>query len=722
MTDLEKDTKPEQWEILHDSDTQDDPLLDCLEILAKIHDRPISRTVLRAGLPLVHNRLTVELVARAARRAGLASRILKRPVGDINTLELPAILLLENRRACVAIDIDHENQTMHVIWPESQGSKKISFLDLKARYSGYAIFIKPKYRIDSQRMTNPTDRSKNWFWGTVFSSWRIYRDVIVASFLINIFGLATPIFIINAYDRIIPNAAFETLWVLGGGVAIIYIFELVLRGLRGYFIDSAGKKSNLVLSSILLEKVFGLRMEARPKSVGSFTKKVQQLESIRDFITSFSITALVDLPFALLALAAIYYIGKDLVWINVACILLILLYAFIIQIPLKKSVGKAFHADAQKNAILVEGISGMETIKILGAESKVQRAWEESVSYIANWSARTRFLSSSVSHIAHFLQNLAIVAVVIGGVYMIANGQLSGGGMIACVMLSRRATAPMTQVVSLMTRFHQARNSLKTLNEIMALPSERPAEKIFLHRVNFKGGISIQNLSFTYPHQSMEILRGINLQINPGEKVGIIGPIGSGKTTLGKLMLGLYEPTRGIVAMDGTDIRQIDPAELRNFIGYVPQDVVLFRGSVRENIILGANDIDDSAVLRAAQIAGVSQFVEKHPMGFDMPVEEMGRNLSGGQRQTIAIARAILLDPPILILDEPTSSMDNRNESVIRSNLLKILHNKTTIINTHRTSLLEIVDRIVVLSNETIVADGTKQRIMEALKNGHLAI
>jgi ATP-binding cassette subfamily C protein LapB len=256
----------------------------------------------------------------------------------------------------------------------------------------------------------------------------------------------------------------------------------------------------------------------------------------------------------------------------------------------------------------------------------------------------------------------------------------------------------------------------------MALPSERPAEKIFLHRVNFKGGISIQNLSFTYPHQSMEILRGINLQINPGEKVGIIGPIGSGKTTLGKLMLGLYEPTRGIVAMDGTDIRQIDPAELRNFIGYVPQDVVLFRGSVRENIILGANDIDDSAVLRAAQIAGVSQFVEKHPMGFDMPVEEMGRNLSGGQRQTIAIARAILLDPPILILDEPTSSMDNRNESVIRSNLLKILHNKTTIINTHRTSLLEIVDRIVVLSNETIVADGTKQRIMEALKNGHLAI
>lgn len=722
MTTHEKPATPEQWGIINDSDNQDDPLLDCLEVLAKIHNRPISRTVLRAGLPLVQNRLTVELVARAARRAGLSSRILKRPLTDINTLELPAILLLDNRRACVAVDINHQTETLEVIWPESQGAKQISFKDLKLRYTGYAIFIKPKYRLASQRVGGPPDGSKNWFWGTVFSSWRIYRDVIVASFLINVFALATPIFIINAYDRVIPNAAFETLWVLGSGVAIIYIFELVLRGLRGYFIDSAGKKSNLVLSSILLEKVFGLRMEARPKSVGSFTKKLQQFESIRDFITSFSITALVDLPFILLALFAIWYIGKDLVWINVICIVLILAYAFIIQIPLKKSVGKSFQAENQKNAILVEGISGIETIKILGAESKVQRAWEESVSYIATWSARTRFLSSSVSHIAHFLQSLTVVFVIIGGVYMISLGQMTGGGLIACVILTRRATSPMTQVVALMTRFHLARNSLKTLNQIMALPSERPAEKIFLHRVNFKGGITLQNLSFTYPDHTTEVLRGINLQINPGEKVGIIGPIGSGKTTLGKLMLGLYEPTRGMVAMDGTDIRQIDPAELRNFIGYVPQDVVLFRGSVRDNIILGANDVDDSTVLRAAQIAGVSQFVEKHPMGFDMPVEEMGRNLSGGQRQTIAIARAILLDPPVLVMDEPTSSMDNRNESVIRSNLLNVLHNKTTIIITHRISLLEIVDRIVVLSNETIIADGTKQRILEALKNGHLAI
>ena len=713
---------PEQWDIVDDNDNRDDPLLDCLVILAKLHDRPISRTVMSAGLPLVKNRLTVQLVSRAARKAGLASRVLKRPLSHIHTHHLPAILLLKDRRACVAVEADHEGGSLQVIWPESEGTARIAIEALEKEYSGYAIFIKPKYRTESKRMTHPSDRSKNWFWGTIFSSWRIYRDVIVASFLINVFGLATPIFIINAYDRIIPNAAFETLWVLASGITVIYGFELVLRGLRGYFIDTAGKKSNLILSSILFEKVFGLRMEARPKSIGSFTKKLQQFESIRDFITSFSITALVDLPFSALALFAVWYIGGNILWTVLACIILILGYAFAVQIPLKKSVAKTFQADAQKNAILVEGLSGMETVKTMGAESNIQRAWEEAVSYIADWSARTRFLSSSVSHIALFLQNMAVVVVMIQGIYIIANGQMTGGGLIACVLLTRRATAPMTQVVGLMTRFHQARNSLKTLNRIMDLPSERPSDRVFLHRVNCRGDLSLHNLSFSYPDQTSEVLRSINLHIKPGEKVGIIGPIGSGKTTLGKLLLGLYQPTLGMVAMDGTDIRQIDPADLRHFIGYVPQDVVLFRGTVRDNIVLGTNDVDDSAVLRAARISGVSRFVEKHPMGFDMPVEELGRNLSGGQRQNIAIARAILLDPPVLIMDEPTSSMDNRSETLIKNNLLKTIPDKTTIIITHRTSLLDIVDRIVVISNETIVADGTRQRIMEALKNGHLTI
>lgn len=711
-----------RWDVIDDSDSFDDPLLDCLEVLSKIYKRPVSRTVLRSGLPLVNNRLTVELLPRAAKRAGLSSRILKRSLKSLLSVELPAMLLLNNRRACIAVSFDQRSQQIELLWPESGGSETIAIAEINDIYSGYAIFIKPVYRVDSQAESLDTNRSKNWFWGTIFSSWRMYRDVLVASFLINVFALATPIFIINAYDRIIPNAAFETLWVLSSGVIVIYLFELLLRGLRGYFIDSAGKKANLVLSSILFEKIFSLRLESRPKSVGSFTKQLQQFESIRDFITSLSITALVDLPFAFLALFAIWYIASSLVWIHVVCIVLILGYAFAVQIPLEKSVKKSFHAAAQKNAVLVEGLNGMETIKTLGAESNIQRAWEESVSYIANWSARTRFLSSSVLHFSNFFQSLAVVIVIIGSVYLISRGQMTGGGLIACVILTRRAVTPTAQVVNLMTRFHQARNALKTLNRLMSLPSERPADKVFLHRTDYKGAIALDNVSFSYADNSTEVLRNINIAIEPGEKVGIIGSIGSGKTTLGKLILGLYQPSKGMVALDGTDIRQIDPAELRKLIGYVPQDVILFRGNVRDNILLGTNGVEDSTMYRAAELAGVNRFINKNPMGFDMAVEEQGRNLSGGQRQSIAIARAILLDPPLMVFDEPTSSMDNSSEELIRANLIKVLQNKSAIIITHKTSMLEMVDRIIVISNETVVADGTKQRISEAINNGHILI
>ena len=716
--------KSNNWNLGGDTNTHDDPLLDCLELLAKMHNRSVSRNVLRAGLPLVHGCLTVELFARAAERADLASRVLKRPLKKISTLELPAVLLLDNRKACVVVKINHENGVATLLQPESgNGEKKVLIKVLAKVYSGYTIFVRPKYKDSShQNVEEKAGKSKNWFWGTIFKSWRIYRDVFVASFLINVFGLATPCFILNVYDRVIPNAAIETLWVLAAGIGVIYLFELLMRGLRGYFVDEAGKKANLKISATLFEKVFGLRMEVRPKSVGAFTKNLQQFESIRDFFTSFSITALIDLPFVAVGLFAIWYIAGKMVLIQIVCIILLLFYAFLIQIPLKKAVEKTFRASAQKNAILVEGLTGMETIKVLGAESYVQRAWEEAVDYIATWSARSRFLSSTVTHLANFIQSAAVVLVIIVGVYMIAAGQLSQGGLIACVILSRRAIAPMSQVVNLATRFHRARLSLKNLNKIMALPSERPPGKNFLHRTEFRGEIELKNISFTYPDQASSTLKDINLHISNGEKIGLIGPIGSGKTTLGKLILGLFEPITGMVAMDGTDIRQIDPAELRRYIGYVPQDITLFRGTVRSNIVLGTHDVDDSQVIRAAEISGVSEFVEKSSMGFDMEIGEQGQGLSGGQRQAVTLARAILLDPPILVLDEPTSSMDRSTESRIKNAINTILKDKTLIVITHRLSLLDLVDRIIVIDNGTIIADGAKSRILEALQSGQLHI
>jgi ATP-binding cassette subfamily C protein LapB len=724
MPEKDEKTPSSDWNLGGDTDTHDDPLLDCLMQLAKLHGRSASRTGLSSGLPLVNNRLTVELFPRAADRAGLSARILLRPLEKIITLQLPAVLLLKDRKACILVNIENGGQQLSLLLPETgMGEKTVTRQELEDLYTGYSIFVRPKFRLERQAIDEISPNSKRgWFWGTLFENWRIYRDVVVASFLINVFGLVSPFYVLSVYDRVIPNAAFETLWVLSIGITVIYVFAVIMRALRGYFVDEAGKKANLKMSAMLFQKVLGLRMEARPQSIGSFSKNLQEFESIRDFITSFSITALIDMPFVVLALLVIWWLGGIIVYIQIACIVLLLIYAFSIQVPLQKAVEKSFQASAQKNAILIEGLSGLETIKMLGAESQIQRAWEEAVSYIAKWSARSRLLSSSVNHFSFFIQSMSVVGVVIMGVYMISNGDLSQGGLIALVIVSRQAIAPMSQAVGLATRYHRAKAALKTLNQIMELPVDRPEGKNFLHRAEIRGEIEVENLVFSYPNQTVKILNNISLHIKAGEKIGLIGPIGSGKTTLGKLLLGLYEPLSGMVCMDGTDIRQIEPADLRQSIGYVSQDITLFRGTLRDNIAMGAHDVEDSTILRVAELTGVNEFVKKHSMGFDMEVGELGRGLSGGQRQCVALARAMLLDPPVLVLDEPTSNMDNRTEVLLRDRLSDVIASKTVILITHRASLLEMVDRLVVIDNGTIVADGPKASVLEAHKRGQLNV
>ncbi len=711
------------WKITNVGDTIDDPIADCLVILSKIYGQPISRTALRAGLPLENNRLSVGLTARAAGRAGLSSRVLSRSLKEMSTLELPCILLLDPDKACVLTDINYESQMLTVVKPESgMGKESLAIADLEKSYNGYAIFVHPSFdRIkDTSSLERP--KKKSWFWGKMLSSWRIYRDVLVASFLINVMGLATPFFILNVYDRVIPNSAFETLWVLAIGIAIVYFFSLLMQSLRGYFVDLAGQKASLNMSAELMEKTLGMKMSSRPESVGSYSNKIQQFDSIRDFITSFSITALIDMPFVALALLVIWYLAGPIVFIHIIAICFLLLYSIVIHRPLKTAIENTYQATSKKNAILVEGLNGLENLKMLGAESKVQKDWEDSISLITRWGSRSRFLSTSVNHIASFVQNGTVVAVVIAGVYAISEGFLTQGGLIAIVILTRQAIAPMTQFVGLLARYHRARTAYQTLKKIMMVPVERPPESTFLHRATLRGEIEFKNVSFKYPDQNAYALKDVSFSLKAGEHVGLIGSIGSGKSTLGKLLIGLYDPEEGMVTVDGTDTRQIDPNDLRCFIGCVPQDITLFRGSVRENIIMGHPDVDDEAILRAAQLSGVSEIVKKHSAGFDMPVGEQGRSLSGGQRQTVALARAVLHDPPILILDEPSSSMDARTERRLCNNLKSILEGKTLLLVTHRASLLTLVDRVIVLDNGSIRADGPKDNILEAIQRGQLSL
>ena len=711
------------WKISNVSDTVDDPIADCLVILSRIYGHPISRTALRAGLPLEKNRLSVSLAARAAARAGLSSRVLSRSIHQMSTLELPCILLLAAGKACVLTDIDFSAQTLTVIMPESgMGKEHLPIAELEKNYTGYSIFVHPSFdRLkDASTLERPTQKS--WFWGKMLSSWRIYRDVLVASFLINVMGLATPFFILNVYDRVIPNSAFETLWVLAIGIAIVYFFSLLMQSLRGYFVDLAGQKASLNMSAELIEKTLGMKMSARPESVGAYSNKIQQFDSIRDFITSFSITALIDMPFVILALLVIWYLAGPIVFVHIVAICFLIIYSLLIHQPLKTAIENTYQATSKKNAILVEGLTGLENLKMLGAESKVQKDWEDSISLIARWGSRSRFLSTSVNHIASFVQNGTVVAVVIAGVYSISEGFLTQGGLIAIVILTRQAIAPVTQFVGLLARYHRARAAYQTLKKIMTVPVERPPDSTFLHRATLRGAVEFKSVSFKYPDQNAYALKDVSFSLEAGEHVGVIGSIGSGKSTLGKLLMGLYEPEQGMVTVDGTDTRQIDPNDLRYFIGCVPQDITLFRGSVKDNIMMGHPHVEDEAILRAAELSGVTEIVRKHSAGFDMPAGEQGRSLSGGQRQTVALARALLHDPPILILDEPSSSMDARTEKRLCNNLKSILEGKTLVLVTHRASLLTLVDRVIVLDNGSIRADGPKDNILEAIQRGQLSL
>lgn len=699
----------------------EDGLLSALLCTCKLLHNPQSIETLTAGLPLVNNQLTPALFIRAAERAGMAAALVKRPLEDISNLVLPAILLLNDQKTCVLIS--KSNNHYQIVLPETDnGEKTVSFEELQTEYTGSAFFVQLKHQFDQRTADAITPTTKHWFWDVVFKSWPIYIEVIIASLSINLFALVSPLFVMNVYDRVVSNHALETLWVLAIGVAIVYSFDFIMKALRGYFIDAAGKRSDIILSATIFEKIMAIRMEAKPASVGAFANNLHEFESFRDFLTSATLTTLIDLPFLFIFLGIIAVIGGNLIYIPLAILPLAILGGLATQGPLKRSAAELFKYSAQKNATLIEALSNLDMLKSLGAEGQMQRQWEQNINQMARLSIKARFYSSIAVNLTAFFQQIASIGIIILGVYKIADGDLTTGGLIACTLLSGRAVAPIGQVAALLTRFHQAKASLASLNHLMALPVERDSGRNFLHRPAFKGNIEFKNVSFNYPDQPTKALDNVSFKISAGEKVGLIGRIGSGKSTIEKLMLAFYQQQEGSILIDDTDSRQLDPAELRRQIGYVPQDISLIYGSIKDNITLGATFVNDEAILNAAEVAGVTQFVNKHPAGFDMPVGERGAALSGGQRQSVAVARAMLLKPAIYILDEPTNAMDNSTEEAFKDRFAKQLSSNTLILVTHRASLLTLVDRLIVLDGGHIVADGPKQQVLDALKQGQIKV
>lgn len=701
--------------------SQPDDLLTCLQIVASTHGQVTTVHTLMSGLPAENGRLTPGLFARAAKRAHLSSRVVRAPLEALNANLFPVVLLLQGERACVLLSLDADAAQARVIYPQLPDAPvDVPLADLQRDYSGDAIYARPVQRYDARAPTVRGGRHDHWFWGVIGESRPLYQDVLLAAFLANLFALGMPLFTMNVYDRVVPNHAIDTLWVLAIGLMLMLVIDLVLRTLRGRFVDLASSRADVKLSAFIMERVLGMRMEQRPTSAGSFASNLRAFESVRDFIGSATVVAFIDLPFSVIFIVAIGWISWPMLIPLAVGGAVMVLYALAVQGRMHELAETTYRAGAQRNAALIEGLVGFETIKALAAESPIQRKWEKSAALLARVGAQLRLLSTTAGNTSAFVQQMINLTVVIIGVYLIADKQLTMGGLIACTMLASRAMAPVGQVAGLLVQYHTADTALTSLNELMAREVERPADTNFISRGFLKGAIDFRDVSFSYPGQASPSLRNVSLSIKAGEKVAILGRIGSGKTTLQKLILGLYRPTEGAVLVDGIDLRQLDPAELRHQMGYVQQDVMLFYGTLRENITMAAPLATDAEVVKATEVGGILGLVNQHPQGFDMLVGERGESLSGGQRQGVAIARAVVGNPAILLLDEPTSSMDYSSEDDIKRRLMDFAQNKTVVLISHRTSLLDMVDRIIVMDGGKIVADGPKDQVITALRQGRI--
>ncbi len=705
-------------------------LLDCLVTYTKFYHKPYTKEALIYGLPIEKGKedpilfsisSAKGLFSRAASHAGLKTKFIKRKLENFSKLQLPVILLLKNKH-CALLDSFSDDRSKIKIISELGGEVVEQWYEIESineEYLGYAVLVKKGFNYkDSELDKSLNIEKKHWFWSTLKLSRSIYFDVIFASFLVNLFVLATPLFTMSVYDRVIPNNAIETLWFFAVGVFVVYILDIFLKLVRSYFLEIAARKSDIIMSSLIFEKILGLKLENIPKPIGAFANTLKNFDMIRSFLTNATLVSFIDLPFTFIFLAVIYYIGGNIVIIPAVVIILILITGTILKGPIQRNIKKINEVVSKKNSILIEVLNNIETLKSLGNVNHIQWDWEESNGKIAHKGLKSRMLSAFIPQFTSFLIQLNTVGVIIYGVYLINNFELSMGALIAVVILGSRAVSPMGQAASLITNYEDASNAYNMLNDVMHREVERPSDKNFVSHNGFNGKIEFRNVSFSYPNTDVEVLKNVSFIINPGEQVAILGKIGSGKSTILKLILKLYEPTSGSIFVDDIDLSQIDPADLRRNLGYVSQRVSLFHGTLKENITFRASYVSDYDMAKAAKLSCVDSFANAHPRGYEMEIGENGEGLSGGQIQAVGIARVFLFNYPMMVFDEPTSSMDKQTEKKVLNNMKFNLLNKTMILVTQKMSLLELVDKVIVMNNNSVYINGDKDEVIKLLSEG----
>ncbi|MGE0410068.1 MAG: type I secretion system permease/ATPase [Amphiplicatus sp.] len=555
----------------------------------------------------------------------------------------------------------------------------------------------------------------HWLFGPLRDNLKIYGQTILAAGVVNLLGLISSFFIMTVYDRVLPNQAIESLVALTIGVVIAHIFDFLLKSLRGYFVDIAGQRLDAAVGARVFDNLMGMRLDARRGATGATAGLIREFDNLRDFFSSATLVAVVDFPFILLFIAVIALIGGPIAFIPLLGVLAAIAAGLVIQPLIARHTKSAMSEGHAKHAVLIETLSGLETVKSVAAGGLMRERWRKGVMRQAKVSTIGRFINQAAVNFAGFTQQFAQVGVVVIGVFMVGAGEMTTGALIASVILTGRAMAPLAQVASLLGRVNGAFASYRALNELMAARSEIDPKRDYLKREKLEGRIEFREASFSYPGQKARALDEISFAIEPGERVAILGRNGSGKSTIVRLIMGVYEPTEGSVLADDTDIRQIRATDLRANIGAVLQDVCLFSGSIRENIALGLDRITDEDVLEAARIAGVHEFIGASEGGYDQILTERGEGLSGGQRQAIALARALAPKPSMLLLDEPSSALDTQAEAQLIARLAKATRGKTLLIVTHRTSMLRLVDRVIIIDKGRLVADGKRDEIVRAM-------
>jgi ATP-binding cassette subfamily C protein LapB len=560
----------------------------------------------------------------------------------------------------------------------------------------------------------PKPRIAEWLTAPMRANKSTYWKVALAAVFINIFGLLTSLFTMTVYDRVVPNNATSSLVALSIGLGIVIIFDFILKMLRAYFVDHAGANIDRDIGEVVFERLLAMRLELKKGSTGALAGMMRELETLRDFFASATLTAVVDVPFIFLTLLLVGLIGGPVVIVPALMVPIVVLIGWLTHPALERLSAKAMGEGLLKQSVLVEAIGGLETVKTAGAAPLLSRRWLKAIQQHSDSSLRQRLVASIGVTFATSAGTISYAGVVIVGVHEIAIRELTMGGLIACSILAGRAIAPLAQISQLLSRITATRTAYRQINEMMQMPPEGP-EGDALKLSGVEGKIEFRNVGFRYPGAPERAIDGLSFTVEPGEHVALLGRVGSGKSTIARMILGLYPPEEGLIMVDGTDIRQLDPASLRTNVGAAMQESVLLTGSVRENIVLGRPGIGDEEMVRAAQLSGTHQFMGQIANGYDLRLADRGEGLSGGQRQSIAIARALVGRPPIVLMDEPSSAMDAQTEGALIQRLQEELKGRTLILITHRPPLLQLVQRIILMDRGKVVSDGPRDNVLKQI-------